>query len=278
LPKGGKMIETRYETYEEGVLPFRYNYDLVRTPQNLSKASNWHEDLEIQLCVSGRGWVLLNGKKYDFSEGDVAVIGSEVIHYTGSDEKINYSCIIINYSYCRSLDIDFKNLEFTPIIKSEKLKNLINNLHQTYLGEHSLKTALLHGAHIEILVELASNHVIKRGEETKKTSKNYDVVKNAIRYVRDNYSQKITLEDMERELYTSKFSLSRKFKNFTGQTIVEYINRYRVLKATEYLRDGCSVSKTAIECGFDNFSFFSKTFKKYVGKKPSEIRKTEKEK
>ena len=265
------MMETRYESYEEGSLPFRYNYDLVRTPQNLSKASNWHEDLEIQLCVSGSGWVLLNGKKYDFNEGDVAVIGSEVIHYTGSDEKINYSCIIINYSFCRSLDVDFKNLEFAPIIKNETLKNLIEKLHQIYTGKNPLKTALLHGALIEILVELVDKHLIKHCE-SKKTSKNYDMVKNAIRYIRDNYAQKITLTDMSRELYTSKFSLSREFKNFTGQTIVEYINRYRVLKATEYLRDGYSVSKTANECGFDNFSFFSKTFKKYVGKKPSEIR------
>lgn len=269
------MLETRYESYTNDKLPFRLNCDLVRTPQNLSKASNWHEELEIQLCTGGSGWVLLDGKRYNIEKGDVAVIGSEVIHYTGSDGEIKYSCIIINYEFCCNLELDYKNVEFSPIIKNSVLSTLILKLQETYLDKHySLKTAILHKELIDILVELMTNHTLKHNDATKKSTKGYLTVKNAIRYIRENYSQKITLSNMAKELLMSKFSLSREFKSLTGQTVVEYLNRYRILQAVSYLQNGYSVSRTATECGFDNFSFFTKTFKKYAGKKPSEVKST----
>ncbi len=272
------MLETRYESYEDG-LPFRLNYDIIRTPQNQSKASNWHEELEIQLCLDGNGWVLMDGKKYKVNEGDVVVVGSEVIHYTGSEEQIKYSCLIINYEFCKNLEIDFKNIEFSLIIHSEKLSRLISKMQEIYLDDnYPCKTAVLCRTLIDILVELATNHVDNQSEEIRKSPKSYAIVRNAIRYVRENYAQKITLSSMAKELLTNKFSLSREFRNLTGQTVVEYINRYRILKAVSCLENGYSVSKTATECGFDNFSFFTKTFKKYVGKKPSELRTPKKEK
>ena len=101
------MIGTRYEEYsqEKTNLPFVFNNDLVRTPFNCSLEQNWHEDLERQQCVDGDGWVIVNGEKQRFSKGDVIVVGSNAIHYTGTDSRVVYSCAIIKSWFCNQIGI-----------------------------------------------------------------------------------------------------------------------------------------------------------------------------
>ena len=69
------------------------------------------------------------------------------------------------------------------------------------------------------------------------------------------------------------FALCKEFKKYTGTTIVEYINQYRITKAIDYLGDGLNVSETASLCGFENLSFFTKIFKRYTANNPSYYKK-----
>jgi len=268
------MIGTRYENYSEGnsELPFILNNDLIRTPLNFSKEYNWHEDLELQICLDGQGWVLLNGEKYEFKKDDVAVVCSDVIHYTGSDKEIKYTCIIVRSGFIKNLGMDFNNVSFNPIIKNDKLKSLMIELQNVYLGkDYHCRIALLNKLLIEILIELIISHATTKKEDKTTLSKSHDIVKRAIKHIRENFAFKLSLDEIARVTFTNKFALSREFKKLTGQTVVEYINRFRMLKAIEYLKEGTPVGITASECGFDSCSFFTKTFKKYIGKKPSEI-------
>ena len=64
----------------------------------------------------------------------------------------------------------------------------------------------------------------------------------------------------------------RFFKSVVGKTPVEYINSYRIEKATELLQtETLSISNIALNVGIDNFSYFIKQFKKHIaeGKKIS---------
>lgn len=116
------MLGTRYEEYSiHSKLPFILHCDLERTPHNCSKEKNWHEDIEIELCTGGSGTVLLNGEKYKFEKNDIAVIGSDIIHYTSTENRLTYTCLIIRADFCRQMEIDCGKIQFTPLIKSEKL-------------------------------------------------------------------------------------------------------------------------------------------------------------
>ena len=89
------MITTRHEEYIEleNKLPFRLGIQLNRNLHCLSTSANWHENLEIQICNSGNGYVLLDGEKKIFSENDIVVINSNVIHYTSTENTLTYSCL-----------------------------------------------------------------------------------------------------------------------------------------------------------------------------------------
>ena len=114
------MIGTRHEEYNNFIngLPFVLNTDITRTRFNLSQENNWHENLEIQLCNEGSGNVLIDGQQYGFDKNDIVVVNSNAIHYTGTDEFLNYSCLIISTDFCRQIGIDTRYLTFESKIKS----------------------------------------------------------------------------------------------------------------------------------------------------------------
>ena len=123
-----------------------------------------------------------------------------------------------------------------------------------------------------MLIELAEQHITHKTAPSE-DFKRYETVKNVISYIRENYRRKITIDDISKAVLYDKYALCREFKRLTGQTIVENLNNYRCIKAIDYLSEGYSVADTASLCGFDNLSFFAKTFKRYIGKLPREYKK-----
>ncbi len=263
------MIGTRFEEYSSAVngLPFVLHRDLERTLYSYSKEQNWHEDLEIQLCISGKGTVFLNGEKYKFEKDDIIVANSNEIHYTGTDTKLTYSCLIISPSFCKQMGIDLNSQLFLPYIKSTKLKELFFQLCEMYSSDVLYKTAKLNEILLKILIELCENYSFVK--ESSVSTRTVDKVKSAINYIRNNYNQHISLVDIAVGINTDKYALCRDFKRITGQTVVEYLNKYRCLRAAEYISSGYSVSQSAYSCGFENLSFFTRVFKHHMGILPS---------
>ena len=269
------MIGTRHEEYRnrKEALPFVIYDDITRTPFNYSKEKNWHEDIEIQLCTKGSGSVLFNGKQYEFKENNIAIAESNVIHYTFSNESLTYSCIIISPEFCRNVGIDLQNLRFLPIISDESLVAMIKELIEIYNDKKiKLRIAKLNELILKILISLVENHSsLQEYVETDNAS--FKRIKNAIKYIRKNYNSKITLDNLAKEILTDKYTLCREFKRYSGKTVTQYVNSYRSIMAADYISQGYSVSEAARNCGFENLSFFTKTFKRYMGELPSHYNK-----
>lgn len=122
-----------------------------------------------------------------------------------------------------------------------------------------------------MLIELRLNHTVSVNNEITQNH-SYERVKNAIKIIREEYNKKLTLEYIARLVYTDKFTLSKEFKRYTKMTVVEYINNFRSKKASELITDGLTVNEAARKCGFNNMSFFTKTFKNFMGELPSKYK------
>ncbi|MDD4565879.1 MAG: AraC family transcriptional regulator [Eubacteriales bacterium] len=268
------MFETRYEEYGKlsENMPCVFLPDIKRTKFFCNKLTNWHENLEIQLCTFGQGYVLLNGEKREMQKGDIIVVNSNVVHYTGADEDMKYTCLIIDSALCKLALIDHTTLYFDSLIKSPVIVKTFEEIEAIYNSSDICKTALLQTAVLKILIELRKNHTVFE-KNLPKINRHFEEIKKTIKYIRENYNEKITLESLAKMVYHDKFSLSKKFKEVTGSTIIEYINSYRCEKAIELIREGSAINEAAVRCGFNNMSFFTRTFKARTGKLPSEYRK-----
>ena len=269
------MLGTRHEEHRifKGGLPFSLQININRSNINYSKESNWHENLEIELCDKGHGFVLLNAERYEIEENDIVVVNSDVIHYTGSETDLTYSCLIIGTEFCRNVGLDPKSVRFNTIIKSPTVTNLFLELKRIHADNASpYRVAKLNNIVLELLIELAEHHSIANPCSEIDAAKN-NLIKSVIIYTRENYDRKITLDEIAKSVHYDKYALCREYKKYTGQTIIDDLNHYRCIKATELLKKGTSVSDTADKCGFANLSYFGKTFKKHIGHSPSKIQK-----
>src|SRR5690625_408706 len=91
------------------------------------------------------------------------------------------------------------------------------------------------------------------------------------RYVQENYDQKIVLAEIAKSLYVNRNYLSQLFKRVTGESFVQYLNKYRIEKAKEILRDSnYMVYEVSEMVGYQNSTYFSQVFKSITGTSPSE--------
>ncbi|MDO4594512.1 MAG: response regulator [Tissierellia bacterium] len=90
-----------------------------------------------------------------------------------------------------------------------------------------------------------------------------------IDYIKRNFGEKISIKDLETKLNYSESMLNKKFKQYTDMTFNEYLNRYRIKKAIDYMKSSdLIILDIAYLTGFSNPKYFSKVFKKYIGISP----------
>ncbi len=267
------MSSSRYEEYSTfDSLPFVLWWRLYRTAAHSTIPANWHENLEVQYCNEGEGFALLDGKRYAVKAGDVVVANSNSLHFIGTKSNITFSAIIIDTNFCKDIGIDYTSLLFEPIITNSNIPCLFNKIYEIMQKDDDpCRLALLKKYAIELLIELRSKYAKEKSSSAPKNS-SFFKVKDAITYIQDNYTKHFTLDDMANALFIDKCNLIKKFKKHTGITIIKYTNTLRCEKAKRLIAEGVPIYEAAHSCGFNNMSFFTKTFKSCLGRKPSDYK------
>lgn len=105
-------------------------------------------------------------------------------------------------------------------------------------------------------------------------TENDQVVRRMLGYIEMHFSEKIVMQDVIDELNYSETFLNKRFKKATGMTFNEYLNRFRIQKAVEFLQEDGEIPAHEIgyRCGFSAGKYFSDVFRKYVGCTPKEYR------
>ncbi|MDZ4956996.1 helix-turn-helix domain-containing protein, partial [Clostridium perfringens] len=107
-------------------------------------------------------------------------------------------------------------------------------------------------------------------KDKKKTSK---YVLKMIDYVNENYKEKIIIQDLVDKLGASSTFLNNEFKKETTYTFNDYVNRYRINKAINLMKEGDEkIYNIASEVGFKDYRYFINVFKKYTNCTPTEFR------
>ena len=97
------------------------------------------------------------------------------------------------------------------------------------------------------------------------------MVKRAVEYLQENFTQPISTGDVCAYLGFDKSYICNTFKEITGTTVLEYLNMMRCERARELILSGeLSIAQSAAASGFRHWSYFTKTYKKYIGRLPSE--------
>lgn len=116
-----------------------------------------------------------------------------------------------------------------------------------------------------------SSSLFRQGHSSRHTDE--DIIR-LQHWLHENFKQAVTATEMANMLGMSTRTLNRRFKHSLDRTPIEYITQLKIDHARELLKhSNLSNNEIAMECGFNNASYFSNSFKKANGTSPSNYRK-----
>lgn len=256
------------------------------TGKNQSKIMHYHDFYEITFYLGSDSTVYIrNGESYEVRRGDIILCGMFEPHVIDCESNVRHERFIIGidpdmmFSYCTNhcnlFRIFHSNKKNYPVLHTsiwEFQKCMaaiagVKNLDLTY-GREVGEQAYIHQLLARVYDELR-----KRGFEEGKESKKSELSAQLVRYIESHLSEDITLDDLAKYTNYSVAHISRIFKEVTNNTLVGYINEKRMQKAQNLLREEISIKEVAVEVGFNNYSYFYKTFKRKTGFSPEDYRK-----
>ncbi|MBM7541749.1 response regulator transcription factor [Amphibacillus cookii] len=184
------------------------------------------------------------------------------------EETLDYSyCTIILSSYNEFSNaqkaIKFGVTEF--IVKPINEQEIYQALERAITQAKQLKTIKQLSYSQEALEELHAS-------EVKIHQVNDEVVNEMIQFVRENYAEKFVFDDVSKAIGYSPTLLHDRFKKEVHTTFNDYLNRYRIRKSIEFILKGeKKVYQIAEDCGFSEYKYYNKVFKKYVGMSTKEF-------
>jgi two-component system response regulator YesN len=104
--------------------------------------------------------------------------------------------------------------------------------------------------------------------------KNLQVIQKAAEYMKNNFTEKLTIDDISQAVYLSPCYLSKIFKQELGCTIMEFLTKVRIEEAKKLLKNPrYNIMQVANEIGFEDPSYFTKVFKRSEGVTPSQYKR-----
>ena len=247
---------------------------------------HFHTYIEFVFIESGFSLHSFNGKTTILIPGDLFAVGLNNCHMYFSVNNVKLYNIIFDLNEISEVsekvtaltglnfltETDNKNFPLINIASDNRheLIILLEKMHSERENKNTgwelaLKTYL-----VQFLIMYSR---LSQSEENAKSpahSGEYiNYIFKSIRFIEENYSKNITSDDVARHAGINSKYLAKQFINKFNISLAEYIRRFKVNKALEMIiSTEKPLNLISTECGFINFSSFSRTFKNIIGNPP----------
>ncbi|MEK5279273.1 MULTISPECIES: AraC family transcriptional regulator [Paenibacillus] len=229
-----------------------------------------HKNVEITMVLSGKINININGKEYDLSEGDIAIIFSNQPHSYKTIEKSQILLFFFDATFPGDFAGDLLNhVPDNPIVSKQKvLQDLLATLYKLYKEQCDVR---LLKAYTSVVLGHALPLLLMKKVDYKKEM---DLVPKILAYIDMHFLDHINLDTLSRELGISKFIISRIFSEQFHISFRDYINGQRVAYAHMLLLSTTHpVTDIAFDSGFNSLRSFYRVFKNEYGITPNEFRR-----
>jgi len=240
---------------------------------------HWHKNLEIDYIIRGRMWTNLGGYDRDLYDGDYVLVNSESVHQTCGkepDESVKYLVVLFSYSYIKSYFPDIDRYTF-DVDRNEQVRSRVRDLLRAIAFEvenpSELSTFKISCAMNQIMLNLFTKCRVARPVDPDASVEDDEpeYITKAIDFIRENYRERISLEDISSFVGLTPTYFSRYFKATTHKTFKSYLNLLRLENTLiDIQQNGMSETRASLENGFPSVKAFIAVFKSVYGCTPSE--------
>ncbi len=234
-------------------------YCNVATNQSRNLTSEIIPYFDLTFVLKGELTYIINGEKCVLRENDAILLRPNTVRERlGDSHPVKY--VSFNFLMNEEINID----PYSESIINSDIRKLIAIFPQSHLSPSFHSKEKLEGILNYILYEMIDISLFK--------SKNQNVIK-ILKYIENNIALPLTLTQISQAVNLSKEYTANLFKKEMGKTIIEYINEQKMLLAKNMIDNGeTSLNDIAVSLGFENYSYFSKVFKKCYGIPPVKMK------
>ena len=227
---------------------------------------HYHTFHKIILLLAGRAGYAVEGERYELAPGDFVLVGRGSIHRPVVADGDYYERMILYISpACLEAmaveDCDpaecfrLAQQSFQYVYRDEagsRVRQLFQALHQTIVQG---------GYGASLLTQAQFTGVGASGGDSKVVS--------LLQYLNLHLAEPLSIDDLSARFYISKYHMMRRFRQETGYSIHGYLSEKRLLLAQQLLSRGASPSEVFTQVGYQDYSTFSRAYKKQFGRGPS---------
>lgn len=248
-----------------------------------------HPEYEINYIYDGRCKIVVGNRRFDMESGCLLIMDGKSPHGPIMEEACTHTMLRFDAASMRALlvmnpDIDL----FRPFHvlrnhnwrlkgnEKEEVERILNQIEHD-CGHSDLIRVLRMRMHVMNLLLFIFDHSRELLSQQKQIPTHKEMkVREVMQFIDENYMHDLNMDTISREVCFSKFYLARLFKELTGQTIFEYVNRQRIVRAKLFLIEekATPVTEICYRVGFKQLEHFSKNFKRLVGVSPERYRKS----
>ena len=260
-------------------------------------------DHELLLCLAGRAEMVIGRESGDLLPGSLAIVPPDTPHTLTYSQGPPAELAWLHFDFTLREDADwpfrwynepdsyvkcfaeklpwpehirpvpvfpgsFRLPAFVHFTDHDHPELLFRTLVKAYAAEGHRFTLLSRIILLQILDEILS-----RCGYWKDSGQPIQVSDTIKQYIRQNYMNRITLQDIGAFTQYNPDYAGKLFHRETGMTVSEYVNRFRLRKAQALLLDeSLPIAEIAEKCGFQSVNYFSSVSRKLTGKSPRELR------
>ena len=246
---------------------------------------HFHDFHKILLLMKGNVSYCVEGRTYDLQADDIVFVPAGEVHRPVLHDTAIYERIIIYISkdYLNTYRTDNYDLAQclieahqkqshvlrVPAFGTTKLGQIVRELEQS-LDSNEYANELYHNLlFLEFMIQL-NRVAIHDGIEYLSNSSSNKKMIDVIDYLNEHLTDDLSIDFLAETFYLSRYYLMHAFKEETGYTIGNYLSTKRLLLARDRIRQGEPITNVCYECGFRNYSTFSRAYKKNFGCSPRE--------
>lgn len=246
---------------------------------------HWHEELELYYVVSGGVSLLSGGRRAWLHPGDVGFVpwcephrGDRFLHDTQhyifqiSGELLAQEVLLLPGGAQTDLLSLFAadGRAFPLALRDPKgLCSLLDSVLQELVEQPYGFQLRLKGLTLEILAWLLRES--PSGSQNSHRQDQAKRLRELLVYLSAHCTQpeQVSLPALSRRFGLSVPYLCRVFKNSTNLTLTNYVNELRCQRAASLLQNGATLEEASASCGFADYNYFSRLFKRVMGAPPS---------
>ncbi len=258
-----------------------------RKDQPDSYEPHFHSAVEVLMSLQGELASVVEGVEYHIQAGEVMIIPAGCTHSlqmggVGNEREL----ILFEMNGVFSLKEfgAFRQMLSKPVYLSadhpvrERAQSLLLEMLRVYRANEMLRNLHCYALLLEMYAALGEHYLLNSATQAEMNALNRqlsgeDAFNRALDYVAENYMDDVTLDSLAAYAGFSRYTLSRMFRQYTGTTFTQYLNRKRVTMATDLLASTkMPVTQVALQCGFNSIATFNRVFREVKGCTPTQYR------